>query len=67
MHNINKEDLIYREIIVNQNSPAKGRHPLARYLSSKIRASNNESLLETLRLISAKEYGDALTPVEEKV
>ena len=31
------------------------------------RASNNESLLETLRQISVNEYGDALTPVEEKV
>ena len=65
VHNINKEDLIYREIIVNQNSPAKGRHPLARYLNAKKRA--NKSLLETLRQISINEYGDALTPIEEKV
>ena len=67
VHNIHKEDLIYREIIVNQNSPAKGRHPLARSLNAKKRANNNESLLETLRQISVNEYGDALTPVEEKV
>ena len=32
-HTLNKEDKIYREIIVNQNVPGKGRHPLARYLS----------------------------------
>ena len=31
-HTLNKEDKIYREIIVNQNVPGKGRHPLARYL-----------------------------------
>ena len=67
VHNINPEDRIYREIIVNQNSPAKGRHPLARYLSSKKRASNNENLLDTLKQISKNEYGDTLTPVEEKV
>ena len=34
-HTLNKEDKIYREIIVNQNVPGKGRHPLARYLSTK--------------------------------
>jgi len=31
-HTLNKEDKIYREIIVNQNVPGKGRHPLSRYL-----------------------------------
>ena len=31
-HTLEKEDKIYREIIVNQNVPGKGRHPLARYL-----------------------------------
>ena len=33
-HTINKEDKIYREIIVHQNVPGKGRHPLARYLNA---------------------------------
>ena len=32
-HTLSKEDKIYREIIVHQNVPGKGRHPLARYLS----------------------------------
>ena len=32
-HTLTKEDKIYREIIVNQNVPGKGRHPLARYLA----------------------------------
>jgi len=32
-HTLNKEDKIYREIIVNQNVPGKARHPLARYLN----------------------------------
>ncbi len=32
-HTLNKEDKIYREIIVHQNVPGKGRHPLARYLN----------------------------------
>ena len=31
VHQINKEDKIYREIIVNQKVPGGGRHPLARY------------------------------------
>ena len=34
-HTLTKEDKIYREIIVHQNVPGKGRHPLARYLSLK--------------------------------
>ena len=33
-HTLNKEDKIYREIIVHQNVPGKGRHPLARYLNT---------------------------------
>ncbi len=34
-HTLSKEDKIYREIIVNQNIPGKGRHPLARYMNTK--------------------------------
>ena len=34
-HTLNKEDKIYREIIVHQNVPGKGRHPLARYLNTE--------------------------------
>lgn len=34
-HTLTKEDKIYREIIVHQNVPGKGRHPLARYLNLK--------------------------------
>ena len=67
VHNIHPEDRIYREIIVNQNSPAKGRHPLARYLSSKKRANNNDNLLEMLKQISTNEYGDSINSTEEKV
>ena len=42
VHNINKEDLIYREIIANQNVPGKGRHPLARYLNGYKKNNTNE-------------------------
>ena len=41
VHNINREDRLYREIIVNQNVPGKGRHPLARYLSGSRKACKN--------------------------
>ncbi len=34
-HSLTKEDTIYREFIVNQNVPGKGRHPLARYLNKE--------------------------------
>ena len=33
-HTLNKDDKLYREIIINQNVPGKGRHPLARYLNT---------------------------------
>ncbi|MBR2152512.1 MAG: hypothetical protein IJ944_04425, partial [Clostridia bacterium] len=33
-HTLNKEDKIYREFIVHQNVPGKGRHPQARYLNT---------------------------------
>ena len=41
VHNINREDRLYREIIVNQNVPGKGRHPLARYLSGTRKSCKN--------------------------
>ena len=41
VHNINKEDVLYREIIVNQNVPGKCRHPLAKYLNSSKKYYNN--------------------------
>jgi len=41
VHNINREDRLYREIIVNQNVPGKGRHPLARYLSGTRKVCKN--------------------------
>ena len=34
-HTLSKEDTIYREFIVNQNVPGKGRHPLARFLDKE--------------------------------
>ena len=34
-HTLNKDDKIYREIIVHQNVPGKGRHPLSRYLNTE--------------------------------
>ncbi|MBR4262222.1 MAG: PolC-type DNA polymerase III [Bacilli bacterium] len=67
VHNINKEDLIYREIIVNQSSPSKGRHPLARYLNRKGIAASNEDLFEKIKRISKEEFNDELTLAEEKV
>lgn len=33
VHNLDKKDLLYREIIVNQKVPGKGMHPLAKYLN----------------------------------
>ena len=67
VHNINKEDLIYREIIVNQSSPSKGRHPLARYLNRKAITPANNDLVEKIRKRFKEEYNEELSLVEEKV
>ncbi len=67
VHNINKEDLIYREIVVNQSSPSKGRHPLARYLNHQAISPANESLLETYKKKNKNEYNEDLSLVEEKI
>ncbi len=66
VHNINKEDRLYREIIVNQNVPGKGRHPLARYLSGSAKRNNNDDNLKNA-ITKCREQGVELNSVEEKV
>ena len=66
VHNINREDRLYREIIVNQNVPGKGRHPLARYLNGVSKRNNNEDNI-IRNIEKAKEQGSTLNKVEEKV
>ena len=66
VHNINKEDRLYREIIVNQNVPGKGRHPLARYLNGiNKRNTNEDNIVKGIE--NAKSQGIVLNKVEEKV
>lgn len=66
VHNINKEDRLYREIIVNQNVPGKGRHPLARYLNGINKRNTNEDNIAK-GIENAKNQGIVLNKVEEKV
>ncbi len=66
VHNINREDRVYREIIVNQNVPGKGRHPLARYLSGKAKNSNNEENIKKL-IDNANSNGIKIDSIELKV
>ena len=66
VHNINKEDRLYREIIVNQNVPGKGRHPLARYLAgSSKRNTNEDNFMKAVN--KAASQGVNLTSIEQKV
>ena len=66
VHNINKEDVLYREIIVNQNVPGKGRHPLARYLSGNLKGNvNNENIENLIEYVKTK--GVELTSIDVKV
>lgn len=66
VHNINREDLVYREIIVNQNVPGKGRHPLARYLNGKSKKNNNEDNIKK-NVQKAKDMGTTLNDIEIKI
>ncbi len=66
VHNLNKEDNIYREIIVNQNVPGKGRHPLAKYLNGKKKNNVNKENIEKA-INNAKMLGVELSYVDIKV
>jgi len=66
VHNINKEDRLYREIIVNQNVPGKGRHPLARYLNGNKKRNKNIDNLKT-NITKCEKAGITLETNEEKV
>ena len=66
VHNINKEDRLYREIIVNQNVPGKGRHPLARYLSGNHKVNNNLDNINKA-IEKCNRQGISLNEIDKKV
>ena len=66
VHNINREDRLYREIIVNQNVPGKGRHPLARYLNGSNKVCTNLDNIDRC-IQKAQEQGVMLGDIEKKV
>ena len=66
VHNLSKEDNLSREIIVNQNVPGKGRHPLARCLNGKNKQNTNrDNINEAIKI--AEHAGVKLTYVDIKV
>ena len=66
VHILNEEDNLYREIIVNQNVPGKGRHVLARYLNGYRRQNvNSENIEDAIK--KAALFGKELSPVDIKV
>ena len=66
VHNINKEDRLYREITVNQNVPGKGRHVLARYLSGGYKKNTNEDNIKNV-ISTCEKQGVKLDDIEQKV
>ena len=48
VHHLKKEDKIYREIIVNQKVPGRGRHPLTRNGNGKIPSQHFRTTTEML-------------------
>lgn len=66
VHNIDESDRLYREIIVNQNVPGKGRHPLAKYLSNSLKSNANKENI-TVSIEKAKKNGVELSNIDIKV
>ena len=66
VHNLNPEDVLSREIIVNQNVPGKGRHILARCLKSKPKSPVNKSNIEAA-IEKAGRNGKELSPLDIKI
>lgn len=66
VHNLNEGDRLYREIIVNQNVPGKGRHPLARYLSKDAKPNINKDAIEE-SIKKATSNGVELSHIDIKV
>ena len=66
VHNISREDRLYREIIVNQNVPGKGRHMLARYLAGSNKRNTNLDNIEKC-IDKCASQGVSLNDVEKKV
>ena len=66
VHNIDEGDRLYREIIVNQNVPGKGRHPLAKYLSPFLKNNSNKENIKNA-IEKAKKNGVDLSNIDIKV
>lgn len=66
VHNIDQGDRLYREIIVNQNVPGKGRHPLAKYLSPFLKNNSNKENIKNA-IEKAKKNGVDLSSIDIKV
>lgn len=66
VHVMDPDDNIYREIIVNQNVPGKGRHELARYLNSyPVVNPNKENIKNAIK--KAENNGVKLNNIDIKV
>ena len=66
VHNLNPEDVLSREIIVNQNVPGKGRHVLAKCLKSKPKTPVNKTNLEDA-IKKAERNGVVLSDLDKKI
>ena len=66
VHNLDESDRLYREIIINQNVPGKGRHPFARLLSGDKKVNINADNINNA-ILKAKTNGWDLSKNEIKV
>ena len=69
VHHLNKEDKIYREILINQKVPGRGRHPLSRangkIPSNHFRTTNE--MLEDFNFLSEEERKELVITNPNKI
>ena len=70
VHHLNKDDKIYREILINQKVPGRGRHPLSRNGNGKIPSNHfrtTDEMLEDFNFLSEEERKELVITNPSKI
>ena len=70
VHHLTKEDKIYREILINQKVPGRGRHPLSRNGNGKIPSQHfrtTTEMLEDFNFLSEEERKELVITNPNKI
>ena len=70
VHHLKKDDKIYREILINQKVPGRGRHPLSRNGNGKIPSNHfrtTDEMLEDFNFLSEEERRELVITNPSKI